>query len=314
MIYSGELNEKDIEKSTQYWVVEDPEIEKRTKKKFFGFLKGKEIVKYIKYPTFNGKVDLNKLNDLNNIKSNLNLNYFGNENSYTFFLCRHGEGIHNTMSFTKKIRNYSSVLNAPLTDVGRDQAIRAGMNLNYYLETNKLNINFLFASDLQRTQYTIGNIIQHIDPPRLELDDNDIYILPCSHEIVGKKGNCDNAGDFTSNENKASKTGVVEIDGKKINWNYYDSNFSRIKGGIKSEKCRNTNMFSQMIIMVNSTELEDTENTEESLFGETSLLNLRGGKTKHKKQKRKITRRKATRRKATRRKATKRKRKTQKRK
>jgi phosphohistidine phosphatase SixA len=244
MIYSGELNkEYDNNKNKQFWKSSDDDKKERQVKK--GWIYNKTVDKYITFPDFSGTIDLNHLNDIDlGPLKRISLNTSKN---YTFFLCRHGEGLHNTP--TK-----SNLLNAPLTKEGVRQAERAGSELREYLKNNHLTIDFLFASDLQRTQYTVGSIYSKIHS-YVNSRHPDIYILPCSHEIVGLKGRCDNAGDITWAENKPTMTDktlfYAEYE-KYLNWDYYNSGFSRINKKTKTQLCRNTNMFIQMIHMIHN--------------------------------------------------------------
>ncbi len=143
------------------------------------------------------------------------------------------------------------VLNAPLTPKGVEQAKKAGLELNDYLKGARIQpIDFTFASDLQRAQYTVANMFTQLESRFINPTYRDIYILPCSHEIVGKEGNCDNAGDITWAENTPTKLDTDNILNKKLNWNYYDMNFSRINKKNKTKQCKNTNMFTEMINII----------------------------------------------------------------
>lgn len=244
MIYSGELNQKDEDKAKKYWKSSTDTKEAQKVKK--GWFTNKTIEKYTAFPQFEAIIDLNKLND-----TRLNIFNLRNNNNYIFFLTRHGEGLHNTMKTTEKIKNQSMVLNAPLTLKGVEQAKKAGLELNDYLKGARIQpIDFTFASDLQRAQYTVANMITQLESRFINPTYRDIYILPCSHEIVGKEGNCDNAGDITWAENTPTKLDTDNIFNKKLNWNYYDMNFSRINKKNKTKQCKNTNMFTEMINII----------------------------------------------------------------
>ena len=269
MIYSGELNQKDEDKTKKYWKSSDDTKEAQKVKK--GWFSNKTIDKYTAFPQFESIIDLNKLND-----TRLNIFNLRNNNNYIFFLTRHGEGVHNTMKTAEKIKNQSVVLNAPLTPNGIEQAKKAGKKLNDYLKGARIQpIDFTFASDLQRAQYTVANMFVQLERRFINPTYSDIYILPCSHEIVGKEGNCDNAGDITWAENTPTKLDIDNIFNKKLNWEYYDMNFSRINKKNKTKQCRNTNMFTEMINIID----------DATIMG-LSPNRFNGGKTRRKVNKR----------------------------
>ena len=124
------------------------------------------------------------------------------------------------MKTAEKIKNQSLVLNAPLTPNGIEQAKKAGKKLNDYLKGARIQpVDFTFASDLQRAQYTVANMFVQLERRFINPTYSDKYILPCSHEIVGKRGNCDNASDITWAENTPTKLDVDNILNKKLNLN-----------------------------------------------------------------------------------------------
>jgi bisphosphoglycerate-dependent phosphoglycerate mutase len=232
-----------------------------------GWFSNKTIEKYTAFPQFESIIDLNKLND-----TRLNIFNLRNNNNYIFFLTRHGEGVHNTMKTTEKMKNQSLILNAPLTPKGVEQAKNAGTELNDYLKGARIQpIDFTFASDLQRAQYTVAHMFMQLERRFINPTYRDIYILPCSHEIVGDKGNCDNAGDITWAENTPTKLDVDNILNKKLNWKYYDMNFSRINKKNKTKQCKSTNMFTEMINIID----------DETTMG-LSPNRFDGGKTRRK--------------------------------
>ena len=143
------------------------------------------------------------------------------------------------------------IVDAKLTALGVQQALKAGTELNKYLSTDTEQlppIKFIFASDLQRTQYTVYNIASKIDKSRIQL--KQIYILPCSHEIMGKKGRCDDVSDPTYAENRPKQLSNTSINGIPLVWTYYTP-FSRINKRNKTQKCRNSNMFIEIISIIN---------------------------------------------------------------
>ena len=140
---------------------------------------------------YNGEIDEN---EDRNESSYYTLNKFNNSNIYSkklivpnninIFLIRHAQGYHNANNtFLKKlVASFdNNILRDPqLTEIGIDQAKKAGRFLNNYFIDNNLNKNLsiLFCSILLRTRETLNIILDE-----LEIFDKEIIILPYSNEI-----------------------------------------------------------------------------------------------------------------------------------
>jgi hypothetical protein len=151
-----------------------------------------------------------------NINSGLNRlklsnNIFKDVDEYVFYIGRHGQAEHN-LKYATHLKTDTDV-----TQLGKDQAFRAGQNLSSVLKNNNENISYVFASDLIRTRQTIENILKGMNMNKNENETyfpREIIILPCSHELkYNSKGACDKKPSSFSfkigtkeNDPKCSKT------------------------------------------------------------------------------------------------------------
>jgi len=108
-------------------------------------------------------------------------------NKYKFYLIRHGEGIHNVYNIF--LKPFKSLLNrdTELTSRGKDQAKRAGFELNEIFKKNDIeHIEHIYISDLKRTFQTLELVlVNEKSPPKYK-------ILPCNHELIyTSKTKCD---------------------------------------------------------------------------------------------------------------------------
>lgn len=180
-----------------------------------------------------------------------------------FFIVRHGEGFHNTVGLAgKALGLLTGELNdAVLTSNGYNQSINAGLALNSYLIDKGIFINKIFCSDLKRTRETLSYMLTKIDKTLIELEE--IIILPCSHEVAAKGGDCDSRqGMFVPPENLMTcNVGNDEdeqcenlccsiISGYTIipvNWKYYLEFYGGHKRGTFTSSqcdCKDTSMIS----------------------------------------------------------------------
>jgi bisphosphoglycerate-dependent phosphoglycerate mutase len=145
----------------------------------------------------------------------------------------------------------SNLKDAQLDEEGFYQAQRAGKFLKGYLYYNS-NINLYFmASNLTRTQQTIGMIMKE-----LNYINNSIYIVPCIHELINSgDGECDSSllqyVPVASNTPTCNKDLLMDKSSRcyqlkneyfdiKINWVYYyynnyNSNYDCSKTNIIKE-------------------------------------------------------------------------------
>jgi hypothetical protein len=219
-----------------------------------------------------------------NINSGLNRlklsnNIFKDVDEYVFYIGRHGQAEHN-LKFATHLKTDTDV-----TQLGKDQAFRAGQNLSSVLKNNNENISYVFASDLIRTRQTIENILKGMN---MNKNENDLYvpsqiiILPCSHELkYNSKGACDKKPSSFSfkigtkeNDPKCSKTThcldnnitnpesdcnrikmTIENSQDKIirkiplNWDFY---FEKNGNKMRKTDCSKTNMIQLAIEYINT--------------------------------------------------------------
>jgi hypothetical protein len=189
----------------------------------------------------------------------------------TMYFVRHGEGIHNIadkiFGMKEKYVSFSKYLDAQLTEDGKRQAELASEALSKIIK-DKYDI-YGFASDLQRTQQTLDIIGEKI---KLSYK----IILPCSHEISAKEGECDNQikYKYTNAENKTN----INLDKlSRENWNvdfyreFYGNNtrnnrvYNLVNKGRKMvnsrQHCKDTDMIIQVINICN----KESEYTQEEI-------------------------------------------------
>ena len=219
-----------------------------------------------------------------NINSGLNRlklsnNIFKDVDEYVFYIGRHGQAEHN-LKYATHLKTDTDV-----TQLGKDQAFRAGQNLSSVLKNNNENISYVFASDLIRTRQTIENILKGMNMNKNENETyfpGEIIILPCSHELkYNSKGTCDKKPSSFSfkigtkeNDPKCSKTThcldnnitnpdsdcnhikiTIENSQNKIirkislNWDFY---FEKNGNKIRKMDCSKTNMIQLAIEYINT--------------------------------------------------------------
>jgi broad specificity phosphatase PhoE len=205
-------------------------------------------------------------------KLNMNQNDFGDikKANHTFYIVRHGDGEHNEAkaSGTKINKTILGLLtDAKLTEIGKLQAINAGYALLEDLQNTK--VNYLFASDLIRTRQTLKSIYDIIKS-KLAMQNEKVYIVPCSHELDFKKTktsstdttkqNCDARQKILAQENimsckDFSKPYCAHTDGLYNDWGYYWRFYgegSRSHAGRHKQRCRDTSVIKQMLNIMNA--------------------------------------------------------------
>ena len=201
---------------------------------------------------------------------------FKNVDEYVFYIGRHGQAEHNLKNATH-LKTDTDV-----TDLGKEQAFRAGQNLSTVLKNNKENINYVFASDLIRTRQTIENILKGMNQVKDSFFPKEIVILPCSHELkYNSQGLCDKKPSSFSlkigtkeNDPKCSKTThcvdnnitnpesdcnriqiIIENPKNKIvrkiplQWDFY---FEKNENKMRNMDCSKTNMIQLAIEYINT--------------------------------------------------------------
>ena len=192
---------------------------------------------------------------------------------YVFYIGRHGQAEHN-LKYATHLKTDTDV-----TNLGKEQAFRAGENLTKILKNKKENINYVFASDLNRTRQTIQNILNGMNTNQKQqfYFPKEIIILPCSHELkYNSKGICDKPPSFLSlkigtkeNDPKCSKTTscvdnnienpksdcnhvTLKMFGDKeipLNWDFY---FEKNGNQMRNMDCSKTNMIKLAIEYINT--------------------------------------------------------------
>lgn len=198
-----------------------------------------------------------------------NTMYDVGDQTYIFYLVRHGQATHNVYKTAGKIfAQVSRKTDTHLTDSGREQAVESGKEARVLISSGNVAMmlppTFLFASDLMRTRETLVDFLKGMGIPY----STDIIVLPCSHELDYKKdGNCDSkAGFLSSAENitscSAEMTNCKTIDKYKVDWSAYDNFYKEVSGkaGMRSGvcatkncnayKCKNTDMLKEAINII----------------------------------------------------------------
>ena len=215
---------------------------------------------------------------------------FKDVDEYVFYIGRHGQAQHNldAVSELKKANLRQAahqITDTDVTNLGKEQAFRAGENLTKILKKNKENINYVFASDLMRTRQTIENILKGMNSSGGNdfFFPKEIIILPCSHELkFNSKGLCDKKPSVLSfnnvftreNNPKCSKTThciennitnpdsdcnriqIIDEDSKNkivrkipLQWDFY---FEKNENKMRKMDCSKTNMIKLAIEYINT--------------------------------------------------------------
>ena len=242
-----------------------------------------------------------------------------NNDKYTFFLIRHGQGEHNILKGNQK--RYEQLFgkkDSELTVEGRKQAERAGKSIGKTSPFMLLSANYLFCSDLSRTIQTmayfllslcktinnngiVGRSLLPPQPPKNLVEDSlnkgilkskNIIVLPCSHELTYKKdGNCDGNQSMNPNENLPASSNLSNLlenyEGFNIIWEsyarFYNNSSRSAYLNLNKSKCRNTNFIQQAIDYINLNKPVVISNSS------TSLTSTGGKKSKKKKTYKKKT-------------------------
>lgn len=261
LVYSGELSDNDkrkVSESRPYY---------STTERTEGYM---EYVSNNDLPIEQVILSLNlKVEDINN-------------DTYRFYIIRHGHSEHN-QSINLKIAKVSSTFgmkkDTNITSTGEQQAFNAGKLVDILREREE-DIQFWFCSDLVRTRQTISQFVK-----ALGKKPNYITVLPCASELGTSgsgNGDCDlvasNSSIFkkiarenypnckTSDiKNPNDPLGCNQMDGILIHWDLYLKFYgNQIRGendtlyGTMSlkrmylikQQCRNTNMIAMAIFYI----------------------------------------------------------------
>lgn len=199
-----------------------------------------------------------------------NTEYDVGDNTYIFYLVRHGQATHNVYKTKDKFfAQITRKKDTHLTDAGTNQALQSGEEARVLISSGNVAMmlppSYLFASDLMRTRETLVSFLNGMGIPYT----TDIIVLPCSHELDYKKdGNCDaKAGLLSSAENITSCAINIDsckkIDKYNVDWSAYDNFYKNgtgvgMRSGICTDKscnaykCKNTDMLKEAISIINS--------------------------------------------------------------
>jgi hypothetical protein len=231
------------------------------------------------FKIFNNYFEPKKLEILKHLTNEKKIDIDSNK-IYEFYIIRHGQGIHNGVSKSKKIASVQWYKDATLTAIGKEQARNSGVALNKILVGSK--VNYLFATDLRRTRETLVEVLGKLTN-QLNLKNPNIIILPCSHEIfVEKDKNGKSCDEVESNQigrmavenfpvcvmgRGFSLKGTFRILGfdkdkgckyqnsYPIDWSYYLAFYNNTMRGIYSRsesrlRCRDTNMIIEALNII----------------------------------------------------------------
>lgn len=282
-----------------------------------------DVIYYVNEDSHTGPKENYTGEKFNKITSNTYNLQFENTNNdkYTFFLIRHGQGEHNILKGNQK--RYEQLFgkkDSELTVDGRDQAERAGNAIGLSSPYLLLSANYLFCSDLRRTIQTMAYFLlslcktinndkgivgrsllpQHDSSEFLVEDSLDkgilksknIIVLPCSHELTYKKdGNCDGNQSMNPNENLPISSNLSNLiqnyEGFNIIWDsyakFYNNSSRSASLNLYKSKCRNTNFIQEAIDYINLNKPVVISNSS------TSLTSTGGKKSKKKKTYKKKT-------------------------
>jgi len=235
MVYSGSENDND--EPSVYWSnqKEDLNFKTFTKKSFFGMRK-KEQFRFAKFQKIVGDINLNQLTDV--VKGNWQP---PTRDNFTIYLCN--------SAAKSKMKKQNSIYYKGLTDVGIKEARKLG---DWFKEELNGIYPFFFVSDQLNSQSTGEEISFLID----EKEDYFPIILPCSHNVKGKIGNCDNYNFFSSEMEDADvEEEIIRINKRgnitrKIRNIEYYKPYNRVNKKFQTKKCRYTNLFILIIEIV----------------------------------------------------------------
>jgi hypothetical protein len=259
LVHEGELDPGEGKGGRSYYITNN------SKETVVQTLDKPDDIKQIIFENIN--TGLNRLG----LKSN---DFLKDIDEYVFYIGRHGQAEHNLKRATHLITD------TDVTDLGKEQAFRAGKKLITVLKNNNEYINYVFASDLMRTRQTIENILKGMNETQNKIYfPKEIIILPCSHELkYNSKGLCDKKEfikiGIKENDPKCSKTTyctgnnienpnsncnqiTIVINNfhnkiiKKIplNWDFY---FKKNENKLRNMDCSKTNMIKLAIEYINT--------------------------------------------------------------
>lgn len=264
---------------------------------YSGSEKGKDKYAYIS----------NKETDLH---PELYIQYTKTSSTYDrLFLCRHGEGLHNTLGMASKIYQSRKVWDGGLTEQGISDAEASGYGLNQYLESEKITQLVVGTSYLRRTMLTFAYMYRKIYVPKVvpkvQIVNNTIYVVPCINEIGSGLENVrsifrvNNTSQFNEPENLTDLS---------INWDFFDETKRRWarKDATTGNICPNPLLIAEELRKYATRKYTPdppnptfpttggtirNRNTRKRAFSRRKMKSVRGRTRKNKTSKRKRTRR-----------------------
>ena len=145
-----------------------------------------------------------------------------------------------------------------LTKLKNNAIIDPGLTLegikqsnNIFDEIKKINFDCVYVSDLLRSRETISYALSK------NLYKDNVYVLPCSHELSYNDINCENTSLFSLDFNNKMTTNIdktLNIINNSLIWYYYIIFNSHLKKRDNVNNCMKTSMISQCLNIYNQEE------------------------------------------------------------
>ena len=175
-----------------------------------------------------------------------------------FFIAIHGEASTNLTRLTRdpSLTGIAIDTNTSNKD-GINQSYQAGIKLRMLID----KIDYLFVSSLVRTHQTLKYMLDGMrvspptplpaaSPPPVKLSlPSEVYVLPCSHDLILTQGKCDlnNAGKLQALENMTTLNTSYKINELEKKWDFYNKNKT------ENKRCRDTTMIEEGLLIIEAT-------------------------------------------------------------
>ena len=202
------------------------------------------------------------------------------DDTYTFYIIRHGQSTHNERT------NYGLTLDTSLSDTSTDTAECKQyldkntelllMNPVKYSKTHYSKAEHYFVSDLKRSRQTMNVLFPY----------KDHIILPCSSEVTANNGNgnCDGGISMSGNENYPS-CNIQSIKAKHTDcigkWDHYLKFYGgkmRHTHNVYRKHCTDTTMIAEAIKIMSNNHIESPSSR---YYTSRTGLHLRDRMTRH---------------------------------
>lgn len=138
------------------------------------------------------------------------------------FLCRHGEGLHNTLGIASKIYQSRKVWDGGLTQQGITDAKEAGTVFSNHLSDKNITDLVVGTSYLRRTMLTFAYMYEKI--ASVIIVNNTMYVVPCINEIGSGLENVRSIVKVKDTSQFKEKDPIPQL---AINWDYFDTTKGR---------------------------------------------------------------------------------------